>query len=124
MSSNSTKPPTNIGLDSTVKLFSGFKDNLKFNSIIIVFTLTAVGLFIGAFVQMSKFVGGKDDWNAIQPQITKILILSLVGTFALMGAALLYYIQDPAKVIYFLIVVICLSLGLSFSALATAVISR
>ena len=90
---------------------------------ITIFTLTAVGLFIGAFVSMSNFVGSKDDWNLIQPQVTKILILTLIGTFSLMAAALLYFIQDSARTIYFILIVCCLSLGLSFSALAISAIS-
>lgn len=90
---------------------------------ITIFTLTAVGLFISAFVSMSKFVGSKDDWNLIQPQVTKILILTLIGTFSLMAASLLYFIQDSARTIYFILIVCCLSLGLSFSALAISAIS-
>lgn len=92
--------------------------------IIILFTITSIGLFIGSFVTMSQFVGSKDDWNVIQPQITKILILIIVGTVALIIASGLYYMQDPAKTIYFILVLCCLSLGLSYAALAIAAISR
>ena len=92
--------------------------------IVILFTVVSIGLFIGSFVQMSKFVGSKDDWNVIQPQITKILILIIVGTVALIIASGLYYMQDPAKTIYFILVLCCLSLGLSYAALAIAAISR
>jgi hypothetical protein len=91
---------------------------------IAVFSILAIGMFIGAFVSMSNFVGSKDDWNLIQPQITRILIFTLIGTFGLIVAALLYYVQDPAKSTYFVLVVCCVSLGLSFSSLAIAAISR
>lgn len=91
---------------------------------IIIFSVISIGLFIGAFVSMSKFVGSKDDWNVIQPQITKILILTLIGTFGLIIAALMYFIQDSERTIYFILVLCCLSLGLSFSALAISAISR
>jgi hypothetical protein len=89
-----------------------------------VFTILAIGMFIGSFVSMSNFVGSKDDWNLIQPQITRILIFTLIGTFGLIVAALLYYIQDPEKSTFFVLVVCCVSLGLSFSSLAVAAISR
>jgi hypothetical protein len=92
--------------------------------IIIFFTLLSIGMFIGSFVSMSQFVGSKDNWNVIQPQITKILILTLIGTFGLIIASLLYYIQDPAKTIYFILILCCVSLGLSYAALAVAAISR
>jgi hypothetical protein len=91
---------------------------------IVTFTLISIGMFIGAFVSISKFVGSKDDWNLIQPQITRVLIFTLIGTFGMIIAALLYYVQDPAKTTYFVLVVCCLSLGLSFSSLAIAAISR
>jgi hypothetical protein len=91
---------------------------------ITIFTVLSVSLFIAAFVKMSNFVGSKDDWNLIQPQIQLILILTLIGTFGLIIAALLYYIQDPNKTIYFILVVCCISLGLSFSSLSVAAISR
>jgi hypothetical protein len=91
---------------------------------IAVFSVLAIGMFVGAFVSMSNFVGSKDDWNLIQPQITRILIFTLIGTFGLIVAALLYYVQDPAKSTYFVLIVCCLALGLSFSSLAVAAISR
>lgn len=89
-----------------------------------VFSIAAIGFFIGSFSGMSNFVGSKDDWNLIKPQITKILILSLMGTFMFIIAALLYFIQDPNKSIYFILTLSCVSLGLSFSALAISAISR
>ena len=92
--------------------------------LIILFSIVSIGLFIGSFVSMSQFVGSKDDWNVIQPQITKVLILTLVGAFGLMVASFLYYIQDPAKTIYFILILCCLSLGLSYAALAISAISR
>ena len=92
--------------------------------LIILFSIVSIGLFIGSFVSMSQFLGSKDDWNVIQPQVTKVLILTLVGAFGLMVASFLYYIQDPAKTIYFILVLCCLSLGLSYAALAIAAISR
>ena len=122
MSSNSiSKPPTN-GETSTLtsKMASAGSGMIG----VIIFSLVSVGMFIGAFVSMSNFVGSKDDWNLIKPQITKIWILTLIGTFGLIIAALLYFIQDSARTIYFILVLSCLTLGLSFSSLAIAAISR
>ncbi len=91
---------------------------------IVIASLVALGMFIGSFVSTSKFLGTKDDWNLIKPQVTKIWILTLVGTFGFMIASLLFFVQDSAKAMYFILVVTCLSLGLSYSALAVAAISR
>jgi heme/copper-type cytochrome/quinol oxidase subunit 3 len=94
------------------------------NIMIGLFSITSVSLFIASFVTMTEFVGSKDDWNVIKPQITKVLLLTLIGTFTLIVASLIYYIQDPAKTIYFILVLCCLSLGLSYAALAISAISR
>lgn len=120
MSSNAATAPTgnSTSFASKVKSMGGM------NIGIWIFGITSVGLFIGAFRNMSQFVGSKDDWNVIQPQITKILILTLIGTFGLIITSLLYFIQDSSRTIYFILVLSCLTLGLSFSALAIAAISR
>jgi hypothetical protein len=124
MSSNAKNnaPTTNAEVGGTTgsKLMSAAKGSYG----IITFSVISVALFIWSFVSMSQFVGSKDDWNLIQPQITKILILTLIGTFGLIIAALLYFIQDSARTIYFILVLSCISLGLSYSALAISAISR
>ena len=127
MSSNSiSKPPTTNNSSGTTGGTFGSKIASAGSGMIgvIIFSLVSVGMFIGAFVSMSNFVGSKDDWNLIKPQITKIWILTLVGTFGLIIAALLYFIQDSQRTIYFILVLSCLTLGLSFSSLAISAISR
>jgi hypothetical protein len=121
MSSNNTSRSTVNTSDATLsKITSNVKDNLG----IIVFGVISISMFISSFVSISNFVGSKDDWNLIKPQITKVLILTLIGTFGLIITTLLYFIQDSAKTIYFILVLTCISLGLSFSALAISAISR
>jgi hypothetical protein len=121
MSGTNAKPTTTGTGESSG---TSFKSITGGTWIIILFTITSIGLFIGSFVSMSQFVGSKDDWNVIQPQITKILILTIIGTVALIIASGLYYIQDPAKTIYFILALCCVSLGLSYAALAISAISR
>lgn len=120
MSSNSSSTPTGNSTGGVSK----FKSIATGSGAIITFVVISVIMFIVSFVNMSNFVGSKDDWNVIQPQIQKILIFTLIGTFGLIVAALLYFVQDPARAMYFVLTVCCLSLGLSFSALAISAISR
>ncbi len=96
----------------------------KYNIIIIFAGLVFVSMFIASFVTMSNFVGSKDDWNTLKPQLTKIIILVMIGIFAFIIASLMYFIQDPQKSIYFTIIVSGLSLGLAFMSLSVAAISR
>lgn len=124
MSSNNSKTPTgNSGMGGTMgsKIASVATGG---NIGIALFGIVSLGMFTGAFVNMSNFVGSKDDWNLIKPQITKIWILTLIGTATLIIASLLYFIQDSEKTIYYILALTCVSLGLSFSALAISAISR
>ena len=128
-STNNSKPTGNKSIDTASNSAEsiGSKVSGAFsgrNLIVGLFTITSISLFVGSFVKMSSFVGSKDDWNVIQPQITLILGLTLGGTFALIVASGLYYTQDPAKTIYFILAMCCVSLGLSYAALAIAAISR
>jgi hypothetical protein len=88
------------------------------------FGLTAMGLFIGSFVSISKFVGSKDNWNQIKDQIAKTWGLALGGSVALFLACLLYFIQNREYIIYIILAISCLTLALSYSALAASAISR
>jgi hypothetical protein len=117
---------TNASVPRPSDMTTAFKSMSGRPSVIatVIFTVIAVGLYIASFVTVSNFVGSKDDWNIIKPQITKIWGLTLGGTVALMIASFLYFVQDPSRMIYFILVLTCLTLGLSFSAMAIAAISR
>lgn len=86
--------------------------------------LLAVGLYIGSFVVISQFVGTKDSQNQIKPEINKILGLTIGGSFALFLALLLYFIKDPSNIIYIVLIMSCITLALSYSALAISAISK
>ena len=90
----------------------------------IVCGLLAVGLYIGSFVVISQFVGTKDSQNQIKPEINKILGLTIGGSFALFLALLLYFIKDPGNIIYIVLIMTCITLALSYSALAISAISK
>ena len=86
--------------------------------------LLAIGLYIGSFVVISQFVGIRDSQNQIKPQVNKILGLSIGGSFLLFLALLLYFIKDPGSIIYILLIITCITLALSYSALAVSAISK
>jgi hypothetical protein len=87
-------------------------------------SIAAIGLFITSIVMASQFVGSKDNWNDIQPQIVKVWIFSLIGKLFLCIASYMYFIQNPAHTLMFTLILTCISLGLAYSAVAIAVITR
>ena len=87
-------------------------------------SLTAVGLYIGSFVESSKYLGSKDDWNTLRSRIITIMGLSIGGALALGLASLMYFIANQKKAVYFQIMMTSLAIGMSYAALAVASISR
>jgi hypothetical protein len=88
------------------------------------FGVVAAVLCGGSFYLFSRALGSSDSWVHVQSQFQTVLVVSLIGTITLMAAALSYFIQDPTKTMYFVVIVSVISLGLSYGALATAAISR
>lgn len=119
---------TNVTNSSSNSLSTGsslFKSSLNKYNISIGFAgLIFIGTFIASFIQMSTFVGSKDDWNVLKTHITQVIVLVMIGTIAFIVASLMFFIQDPQKSIYFTIIVSGLSMGLAFMALAISAISR
>jgi hypothetical protein len=115
---------SSVGISTAGTMGSRIKDAVTGKWAVGISGLAAIALLIASVVSMSQFTGSKDDWNLIQPQIVKVLILTLIGTVCLTISALLYFTQDSARAIYFILVMVCVSLGLSFSAVAIAAISR
>lgn len=121
----SQTPSTFTGITSKFStVFSGFSSKSSTDYVIIICMIVSIILFILSYVKMSKFVGDKDNWNSIQSQISTVLAHIIPGTVLLFIAVFLYFSQDPSKNLYFTLIVSCLSLGLSYAALAIAAISR
>lgn len=107
-------------------LLSGVLGSLTFGDMfkIGVPALLSIGLYIGSFVIISQFVGSRDGQNQIKPQINQILGLTIAGSFALFLALLMYFIKDPGNIIYIVLIMTCITLALSYSALAISAISK
>ena len=88
------------------------------------FTIVALIMYAFTFWNFIDFQGGADRWIAIKPQLAKIAIYTLIATIALSVAALMYFLQDPQKAIYFILVMTCAAVSMSYGALAIAAISR
>jgi hypothetical protein len=87
--------------------------------------VVTIALFIASFAVAASFLGDKQDWEKIQKEaLTKVLPLTLFGTLALFVTSALYLLQDPHKTMYYLLVLSCLSLGLSYSAVVISAIAK
>ena len=120
MSSNSLS-----ALAPSTSSTSGFINMLAANwPLLLAGAVTSV-FFIISFVLTSNYVGSTDRWEEIKREImTKVWPLTIVGTLGLFVTSVIYILQDPKKSMYFLLVLACLSLGMSYSSLVISIISK
>ena len=87
------------------------------------FAILAIISYAVSFFSTSKFIGDKEIWISLQPQINTILISCMVGTGLLMIGAFLYFLQDQTYMMYFLLFLTFITLCLSYASLSIAAIS-
>lgn len=80
-------------------------------------------LLISSFSLTANFVGTSSTWNAIGEKVNKIWVMSFFGSLLLFIVSIVYFNQDSPKTIYFILLLLCLTLGFSYSALAVAAIT-
>jgi hypothetical protein len=80
-------------------------------------------LLIAVFSLTANFVGTSSTWNAIGDKVNKIWVMSFFGSLLLFIVSIVYFNQDSPKTIYFILLLLCLTLGFSYSALAVAAIT-
>lgn len=80
-------------------------------------------LLISSFSLTANFVGTSSTWNAIGEKVNKIWIMSFFGSLLLFIVSIVYFNQNSPKTIYFILLLLCLTLGFSYSALAVAAIT-
>ena len=119
MSSNSTSANTSTG--SAGSTGSTISRNLP----LILSSVLTAAFFITSFVLTSSALGSENTWEKIKREVmTKVWPLTIVGTLCLFVTSAIYILQDPNKTMYFLLVLCCLAVGLSYSALVISVISK
>lgn len=115
-----TKPTANTSSDNQFDMGGWMKKNWMF----ILSSLIGTGLYIASFVQTLVFVEGKDDWNTIRNKIWTVVGLCIGGSLALGLAAVLYFLANRENAVFFQIVVTTITLGISYSAIAVAAMTR
>ena len=85
--------------------------------------IAAIVLFINSTIDTSKLIGDTENWRSIRPQITKIWWNTGIGAFILFFAMFIYVLQESAHTLVFILLISCISLALSFSAISMAAIS-
>jgi hypothetical protein len=85
--------------------------------------IAAIVLFIYSTIATSNLIGDTENWRAIKPQVTRIWWNTAIGAVILFIGMFMYALQDNTASIVFILLISCISLALSFSAISMAAIS-
>lgn len=85
--------------------------------------LGSIGLFIWSSILTSNLIGDTENWRAIKPQIKRIWWQTLIGTVILFIGMFAYVLQYEKASVVFILLISCISLALSFSAISMSAIS-
>jgi hypothetical protein len=116
MSSSTTSSESNT---------SSFFSKLASNWPIVLSGVITSGFFIASFVLTSQTLGDSDGWATVKKEVmTKVWPLTIIGSVLLFITSALYILQDPHNTMYYLLVLGCISICLSYSSLVISMISK
>lgn len=78
----------------------------------------------GSFGMTASYTSSADSYERIKDKIWILTGLSMAGALFLGVTSILYYMQNPQYAVYFIVMLACVSIGLSLAALSVAAISR
>jgi len=84
----------------------------------------ALTCYILSFMEITKFIGDKLTWNTLKGPVASIWWKCILGSFLLFITAILYFINDTTKTMYFIIALACITLCMSYASLAICAISK
>lgn len=93
-------------------------------AIMIMTGLVGLGLYIWSAITVSQAHGASEDYGVLKNTVPSLIAQTLVGTLLLYLALLMYVIQDLNVMIYLLVVMVFLTFGLAYTAVAIAAMSR
>jgi len=103
---------------------SGFSFGSNIKSLAIIgFLIASIVLFIRSSILTSDLIGNTENWRAIKPQIKSIWWQTAVGAVILFIGMFMYVLQYEKTSIFFILIISCISLALSFSAISMSAIS-
>lgn len=108
-------------------IFSSMLHTISTNRYTTMTAIVSLIFFILSFYYADHYRHSEkgDPWQQIQRNVAaKILPLSLVGFITMFIAYAMYILQDPHKTMYSLLLLGCLTFGLSYSALLISVMAK
>jgi hypothetical protein len=92
--------------------------------IIMIILAAGVIMFLGSFISLSYYVGGKDDYAALRPMLTTISVVNMVAVVLFMIGILTFFARYPANGHLFSVGLSGLAIFLSFTAVSVSVLGK
>ena len=86
--------------------------------------IIAIGLYVWSFVMLSNNMSSTTDLDQIKQSLPKIWGMTIAGTIAISLATLFYFVYDSDKAVRIMLILSCLTFGLSYSALCFTLLSK
>jgi len=86
--------------------------------------LIGIGLYIWSAITVAQAHSASEDYTVLKNTVPTLIAQTLVGTLLLYLALLMYVIQDLNAMIYILVVMVFLTFGLAYTAVAISAMSR
>ena len=110
--------------NASIQAISGYTSGSTGWSIFIIcLGIAAIVLFILSSIQTSNLIGGTENWRAIKPQIKNIWWQTAIGAVILFIGMFFFVLQYEKTSVVFILIISCLSLGLSFASISMSAIS-
>lgn len=93
---------------------------------IVMYTIMGLGVaaFLGSFISLSYYVGGKDDYAALRPALTTITVVNMVAVALFMIGILTFFARNPANGHLFSVGLSGLAIFLSITAVGVSVLGK
>jgi hypothetical protein len=87
---------------------------------VLILGVIAIGLWVHVFITTSTVISDGSSWPSINGQVKKVIGSTMMAMFVLLIASLIYFLQDQARSIYVVFILVALTGSLSYSAMAAS----
>ncbi len=90
----------------------------------IILSVVGVGALLYSLIALAFFVGGRDDYSSLQPMLTSIAVVNLIGTVLMMIGIFMYFKANPVYSNLYSIAISGIAIFFSITAVSVSVLGK
>lgn len=90
----------------------------------IILSVIGAGALLYSLIALSFFVGGRDDYSSLQPMLTSVAVMNLIGTILMMIGVFMYFKANPVYSNLFAIGISGIAIFFSMTAVSVSVLGK